>query len=552
MSIEPKNLDLNAALDTKPTSNRNMTGEPDSETSTLDEDAQQMADLGYKQSLKRQWKFAENFAASFCAMNFIGVTRAIFFLGILAGGPKAMWSMQIVSMFLMWITAAVLAEICSAIPLSGSIYIWAAEAAGKKYSRFVGMLVAYFACTAWMTFSAGNMQTTANFIVSLLTVFEVDFPGGLSTSNVKFRVMVWGISEALLILVIALNYLPPRAYSWVFKGSMFLMLLDFLLCLIWLPIGAARSYGIRSASEAFMTTYNGTGAPPAWNWCIVFIYATGPLIGFDASGHVAEETKNASTVAARGIFTSAIASGLAGFGATLLFLFCTPPIDVWMTFTSPQPFVEIYALAFGKGGCVFMTVLAVLGLIANSSIAIVASSRLVFAVARDGVLPGSAWVGRVTPDGRPQNAVTVFYVFGAVLLCTILPSNVAFTSLVSAGAIPTIAAYSLIALCRLFVTPNEFKHTRFGLGKFGKPFYLIAGIWNAFLFAVLISPFVYPPSAPNFNYGPVIFGAAIIFAIATYFFTPEEKWLRQGLVANISKDVARPVNSQHIFTPVQE
>lgn len=73
-------------------------------------------------------------------MNFIGVTRAIFFLGIvrlgavweergggegweervkfptrladppflpfpplqLAGGPKAMWSMQIVSMFLMW------------------------------------------------------------------------------------------------------------------------------------------------------------------------------------------------------------------------------------------------------------------------------------------------------------------------------------------------------------------------------------------------------------------------------------------------------------------
>lgn len=66
--------------------------------------------------------------------------------------------------------------------------------------------------------------------------------------------------------------------------------------------------------------------------------------------------------------------------------------------------------------------------------------------------------------------MTVFYVFGAVLLCTILPSNVAFTSLVSAGAIPTIAAYSLIALCRLFVTPNEFKHTRFGLGKFGKPF----------------------------------------------------------------------------------
>lgn len=82
-----------------------------------------------------------------------------------------------------------------------------------------------------------------------------------------------------------------------------------------------------------------------------------------------------------------------------------------------------------------MTILAVVGLILNASIATVAASRLVFAVARDGVLPFSSWVGTVTDDGRPKNAVTVMYCFGAVLLCTILPSNVAFTSLVSAGGI---------------------------------------------------------------------------------------------------------------------
>jgi translation initiation factor 5B len=82
-----------------------------------------------------------------------------------------------------------------------------------------------------------------------------------------------------------------------------------------------------------------------------------------------------------------------------------------------------------------MTILAVIGLIMNTSIAVVAASRLVFAVARDGVLPGSSWISQVTDDGRPKNAVTVMGVFGAVLLCTILPSNVAFTSLISAGAI---------------------------------------------------------------------------------------------------------------------
>ena len=58
----------------------------------------------------------------------------------------------------MMVTAAILAEICSALPLSGSIYIWAAESAGPKYARFFGFVVAWWSCTAWMTFTAGNCQ----------------------------------------------------------------------------------------------------------------------------------------------------------------------------------------------------------------------------------------------------------------------------------------------------------------------------------------------------------------------------------------------------------
>ena len=62
------------------------------------------------------------------------------------------------TIFFMMITALVLAEVCSALPLSGSIYIWAAESAGAKYARFFGFVVAWWSCTAWMTFIAGNCQ----------------------------------------------------------------------------------------------------------------------------------------------------------------------------------------------------------------------------------------------------------------------------------------------------------------------------------------------------------------------------------------------------------
>ncbi|KAJ3737740.1 hypothetical protein DFJ43DRAFT_1148879 [Lentinula guzmanii] len=407
--------------------------------------ALKLQNLGYTQKLHRSWHLVENFAASFCALNFIGGVRSAIFLGLLAGGPAAIWSSYIITVVFMMITAAVLAEICSALPLSGSIYIWAAESAGPKYARFFGFVVAWWACTAWMTFTASNCQATANYIVSQLSVWEIDFPGGNGNSNVKWRALV--------------------------------------------------------------------------------LFTAGTMTGFDASGHIAEETQHASVVASKGILTSALATGVLGFFTTILFLFCTPDLDTLFSLNAPQPFVQIYVIALGRGASVFMTIIAVIGLILNTSVAIIAASRLVFAVARDGVLPFSAWIGQVTVEGQPRNAVTVIYIFSSLILCTILPSTVAFTSLVSAAAVPTIASYGLIALLRFTMTPDDFRSSRFCLGRFAKFFYACAFLFNGLVFAVMISPFYFPVDAKSFNFACVIFGAVTIFGIFSWCIIPEEKWL---------------------------
>ena len=125
--------------------------------------------------------------------------------------------------------------------------------------------------------------------------------------------------------------------------------------------------------------------------------------------------------------------------------------------------------------------------IQNTSIAIVASSRLVFAVARDGVLPMSGWIGQVDELGQPKHAITVIFVFSAAMLCTILPSQVAFTSLVSASGVPTIAAYGLIALLRFTMTPNSFKSSYFFLGRFRKMYYFVTVLFNALIVAVRLT-----------------------------------------------------------------
>ncbi|EAA66758.1 hypothetical protein AN9506.2 [Aspergillus nidulans FGSC A4] len=467
---------------------QNPVGEETRSQTSSQDDAALLKTMGYKPVLHRTYTFFENFATTFAALYFIGGVRVTFSTGIAAGGNLAYWTSYLVTMVFTFITAALIAEVCSASPSAGSIYLWAAEAGGPKYGRLFGFIVAWWSTTAWTTFCASNTQSATNYMLSELTVFKVDFPKDVS--DVKFRAVQWIVTEILLALAALLNFMPPKYFRYVFWFSSAVVMLDFFLNVIWLPIGVANTWGFRTAEEAFMSTYNGTGAPAGWNWCLSYLATAGILIGFDASGHVAEETKHASVTAARGIFWSTVASGFGGLATIILFLFC-----------------------------------------ANTAIAIVASSRLVFAVARDGVLPFSSWVSKVH-NGQPRNAVIVVWTVASIITCTLLPSDVAFTSLVSAAGVPSAAAYGLICLARLTCTRNHFPKPAWSLGRLSKPFQLIGVFWNGWVVAVLFSPYAFPVTGENLNYAPIIMAAVTIFALVSYFIMPEDAWLPKDRISN--------------------
>lgn len=327
---------------------------------------------------------------------------------------------------------------------------WAAESGGRRFGRLFGFIVAWWSTTAWTTFVASNCQGAANYLLSELAVFNVNYT--TDVSDIKFRAVQWAVAEGILFISIGMNYLDPKTYKWIFRISTGIIMLDFFLNIIWLPIAVSKTYGFQPASFVFTQTYNETGAPPVWNWMLSYFVTAGVLVGFEASGHISEETKDASLTAAKGIFSSAVASAVLGFPIVILFLFCTPDLDTLYSFTAPQPFVGLYAQTLGQGGQVVMVVVCILGLIFNTTVAGVASSRLIWAVARDGVLPWSSWISEVSGNREPRHAVMVMHGVAALLLCTILPSSVAFSSLVSAAAVPTITAYALICCKSCFST----------------------------------------------------------------------------------------------------
>lgn len=114
------------------------------------------------------------------------------------------------------------------------------------------------------------------------------------------------------------------------------------------------------------------------------------------------------------------------------------------------------------------------------------------------MLPFSGWVSKVH-NGQPRNAVIVVWTVAGIVTCSILPSSVAFTSLVSAAGVPSAAAYGLICLGRLFCTPKRFPTPKWSLGRLSKPFQFIGVFWNGWVVAVLFSPYAWPVTGESLN-----------------------------------------------------
>lgn len=479
------------------------------------------------------YSLLENFSASFAAIYVLGGLRALFSIAMALGGPQAYWATYVISSVFVLITAAVLAEACSSLPAAGSLYYWAAESGGPRFGRLFGFVAAWYSTTAWVSYLASNSQAAANYLLSEIAVFGLDY--STDVTDIKFRTVQWIVGEVFLAISVIVNYFPRHWYKYVFKGAVSLMLVDFVLNMVWLPIAVSKTYGFQTASWVFTKYENLSGAPSVWNWMLGFYSPGGVLVGFDASGHVSEETKNSAVVSARGLWYSAVASVIMGFPVVIMFLFCTPNLDSLFAYASPQPFVQYYAASLGMGGHVVMNVVVILAVISSTSVSVLAASRLVFAIARDGVLPFSSWIAKVDKHNQPANAITVVAVVAAILLCGNLPSSVAFYSLVSCAAVPTLAVYGLVGFGRFFITPRRHAHPQFSLGRLSRPFQLITFLWNIYLAAILFSPLQFPVTAQNFNYAPVVMTIITIFALSTWAYFPKESWLRWAQLQKANK-----------------
>lgn len=121
---------------------------------------------------------------------------------------------------------------------------------------------------------------------------------------------------------------------------------------------------------------------------------------------------------------------------------------------------------------------------------IVGSSRQTYAFARDGAMPFSSWLSRLTNAKVPANAVWFNIVFAAILGIPYLFSQVAFETIVSINTASANISYFVPIFLRITMSRKTFQKGPFHLGKFSIPCGVIACLWILFTFILFMLPTV--------------------------------------------------------------
>jgi amino acid transporter len=213
----------------------------------------------------------------------------------------------------------------------------------------------------------------------------------------------------------------------------------------------------QSIGYVFTETVNNSGfgaagdnfsTPMFW-----FVFGLGLLLaqytitGFDASAHTAEETHQASRMAATGMWTSVVVSVIFGFILLVAVTFTIPSTEEALeAIAAGEYFVPwIWTTSMSQNWAEFILFICVVAQFFCLTASVTSASRMMFAFSRDRAVPGHTLWRRVS-----RHRVPVYSVFGIGLFSAILMIPAVWNYLVGYAAGTAIA---VIGLYIAFILP---------------------------------------------------------------------------------------------------
>ncbi len=481
---------------------------------TQSADEKRLAELGYKQDLKRAWSGFSNFAISFTIISVLAGCFTTFGQGWNNGGPVAISIGWPVICGLILFVAFSMAELVSAYPTAGGIYWWASELGGKTWGWFTGWfnLIGLIGVVASVDYGA------ATFLNALLGLYSVD----LGVANFADSNNVLRDTFVLFVLILVIHALIN-----IFSSQLVARFND--ISVGWHVLGVAVIIAIlvfvpdthQSASFVFTERINNSGfsggsASGGFFWLYVlplgFLLTMYTQTGYDASAHISEETHGASEAAAKGIWRSVFYAALFGWLVLLAITFAVK--DPKAVTDGGGTVFAIFDGALSTAWQKAIVLIATVGQLFCGMACLTSASRMCYAFSRDRAIPGWRLWTRLNHDRVP--ALAVLFMAACALVVT-LPALVgegdgvpfAFFAVTSITVIGLYIAYVIPVYLR-WRKGDSWQSGPWTLGRKYKWVNLVAIVWVAISVVIFSLPFT-PAAVPwndefswkAFNYAPV-------------------------------------------------
>ena len=449
-----------------------MTPSPDSGApGAHDDDTRTLHGMGYAQELARNLSHFSNFAISFSIICILSGAINSLAQATSGAGGAAIGLGWPLGVFISGVFGVAMAQIASAYPTAGGLYHWGSILG----NRFTGWLTAWFNLLGLVTVLAAINVGTYYFFLGA-------FGGSLGISDsmttlMTFLVLLTGVQALVNHYGIALTARLTDFSGYLIFGTAVALT---LACLAY-----AESYDFsRLWTFANYSGEAGGNVWPAttggWVFMLGLLMPIYTITGYDASAHTSEETLNAARSVPRGIVRSIIWSGVFGYLFLCALVLMIPSMDEaakqgWNVF--------FWALDQRLPGPVKMALFAAIFLsqVLCGLATVTSTSRMIFAFSRDGGLPFSGALAKVSRAHRTPSAaiwtgatLAVLFVWGAKWL--------------EAGGTPV---YTVVVSCTvIFIFFSFIIPIVLGLFAFGGPKWPKMGEWNIgrggySLFAVL-------------------------------------------------------------------
>jgi amino acid transporter len=496
-----------------------------------DADARRLEALGYTPELQRWMGLGGNFGISFAIICIVAGGITAFPAAFSAGGGAAigiMW--PIGSLFVLFVAAA-MAQLAAAFPTAGGPYHWAAILGGRGW----GWSCAWFNLLGLIFITASINVGFYNLMRDLFfgQVLGADLSGWVSEgegSSGWWRQTIFVVIVTLLQALINHHY-PRQAFKLIAIGAGVIVATALGLTLALLSYAGPLDFGRLFEFQNFTGAAGGNVWPEPFSLSPVYIMTLGLLhvaytnSGFDASAHVAEETRGAVRTVPRGIFLSVLYSAIFGYVMVCAFVLAIPET---VTPAGQTKAIDGVAFAASQGWGLFnwlidqspmplaLKAVFIMGILAANFIAGVAAltstARMLFAFARDWALPFSDRLNDVDPDyGVPAVAT---WVCAALAIMATLYGKV-FLVLSTASAVLLFVAYLIpVAFAMLAEITGRWKPTQdFSMGQAS----VLVSMFALFGGLALIFVGVQPPQQ------------AVLYLLVVMAFTLMARWqLLQG------------------------